>query len=268
MFEGFFGFIAQPLGVILNWIYENIAFHNYGVAIIIFTLIIKCALLPLMIKQQKSSREMQKIQPKLKEMQKMYKNDPQKLHAETLRLYQENGVNPGAGCLPALLQMPILLSLYYVVSKPLTFMKGMSASKIASLAAEISGKSMNTYYKELIIVSHNKILNMNFLGLDLSKIPDFNKIFNGNNRTEYLALLILPILATVTIYFSSKINMKNMSEMGQTESSGKVMMYLPIVMTALFSFKVPAGLAIYWIVDNLFRIGQQIYINKCVMVDD
>jgi YidC/Oxa1 family membrane protein insertase len=147
-------------------------------------------------------------------------------------------------------------------------MKGMSASEIASLASGISGKGINAYYEQLIIVSHNKILDMNFLGLDLAKIPDFSKIFNGNNRTEYLALLILPILATVTIYFSSKINMKNMSEMGQTESSGKVMMYLPIVMTALFSFKVPAGLAIYWIVDNLFRIGQQIYINKCVMVDD
>ena len=126
MFEKFLGFVTVPMGVILNWIYENIAFHNYGLAIVIFTLVIRFALMPLLVKQYKSTAKMQMIQPKLNELQAKYKNDPQTLNMELAKLYQENGINPLGGCLSLIIQMPVLFSLIYVIGKPLTYMRRIS----------------------------------------------------------------------------------------------------------------------------------------------
>ena len=259
-------FCAMHLGSILNWLYENIAVHNYGLAIIMFTLIIKLALLPLTIKQQKSMVEMKKIQPKLDELKKKYKDDPQRFNMEMGKMYQENGVNPGVGCFTSLIQFPILLSVFYVVSKPLTYMKHMSAHQIAELAKTIAGKGVNMY-NEIAIVAHNNILNMNFLGLDLSKVPTI-RIFSGGNTMEYLSLLILPILVVVTTFLSAKITTMNVDDNEKSKSMGKSMIYISILGTAFFSFRVPAGLSVYWIVNNLCSIMQQIYINKYVTTED
>ncbi len=115
--------IAKVLGIVLKFIYD-IAFENYGLAIIIFTVIVRLAILPLTIKQQKSTTKMQEIQPLINDIQKRYKDDKEKLNQELMKVYQEHNYNPASGCLPLLIQMPILLTLYWVIAQPLKFMLG------------------------------------------------------------------------------------------------------------------------------------------------
>ena len=109
--------IVQPMGFIIELIYRLIP--NYGVAIILFTIIIKLLLLPLGIKSQKSMAKQQKLAPQLAELQKKYANDKEKLNKEMLELYQANGVSPASGCLPMLLQLPIIWGLFQVIQRPL-----------------------------------------------------------------------------------------------------------------------------------------------------
>jgi YidC/Oxa1 family membrane protein insertase len=128
-------FIALPLGQFLHFIYNFIAFKNYGLAIILFTIFVKLAILPLAVKQYRSMAKMQEVQPHLQEIQRKYKNDKEKLNQETLKIYQEYKVNPAGGCLPLLIQMPIIISLYWVIQKPLTYMLGLG-HQITELAAQ------------------------------------------------------------------------------------------------------------------------------------
>ena len=129
--------IARLLGSLLNIIYKTISFKNYGVSMILFTIIVKLALLPLTIKQIKSSQKMQEIQPEIDRIQKRYKNDKEKLNQELMKIYQEKGVNPAGGCLPILVQFPIMLALYYTIRKPLTYMLGWSKEMIGNIIVKI-----------------------------------------------------------------------------------------------------------------------------------
>ena len=113
---GIFQALLNGIGSILAWIYQVVG--NFGVSIIILTLLIRIVLLPLGIKQIKSMGAMQAIQPKIKEIQKKYKGNKQKAQEETMKLYKEAGVNPLGGCLPLLLQFPILIAMYAVIRPP------------------------------------------------------------------------------------------------------------------------------------------------------
>ena len=123
-----FKFIEIPLGGILYFCY--MFFKNYGLALILFTLIIKILLLPLAVKQQKNTAHMASVSPKLEKIKKKYGNDKQKYQEEQMKIYSEEGVNPMASCLPLLIQMPILFGLIYVVYAPLTYILRFSESTI------------------------------------------------------------------------------------------------------------------------------------------
>ena len=116
--------IARLLGSLLNIIYKTIAFKNYGVSLILFTIIVKLALLPLTIKQIKSSQKMQEIQPEIDRIQKRYKNDKEKLNQELMKIYQEKGVNPAGGCLPILVQFPIIWLFIIQFVNPYIYVSG------------------------------------------------------------------------------------------------------------------------------------------------
>ena len=109
--------ITRPLGYIISLIYNFV--QNYGLAIILFTIIVKLILLPLQIKSQKAMKKQQKIQPIIAELQKKYANDQQRLQQEMMKVYKENNVSMTGGCLPLLIQMPILIGLYRVIQSPL-----------------------------------------------------------------------------------------------------------------------------------------------------
>ena len=262
--------LPRSLGQLLNFIYDTLAFHNYGLAIIIFTVIVKLCLLPLTLKQFRSSTAMQALQPQLQELQKRYKNDKQKLQIETMAFYKENKVNPAGGCLPLLIQLPILFSLWQVIARPMTYMLGREG-EVAGLLAKLPEAERIKGYDELSVVIHGNILDMNFLGLNLGIVPSFSldKLFNNPMSSQYLALLIIPILATVTTYLSSKFmmigNKGSLNTNTQMASMNKTMLYVAPLMTLVFSFQFPAGLGLYWIVGYVIQIFQQLYINKTIL---
>ena len=118
LLSNFVGFLADIMRICLEYAYKltnDLGFPSYGIAIIVLTIIIKTALLPLAVKQIKSMKAMQEIQPLMQQIQKKYKNDPKKLREEMGKLYKEHGANPASGCLPLLIQMPFLVSIYYAL---------------------------------------------------------------------------------------------------------------------------------------------------------
>lgn len=280
--------IAKPFGRFLYFIYDTIAFENYGLAIIIFTLIIRLLLLPLTLKQMKSTSKMQELQPKLQEIQKRYKNDKQKLNQETMRLYQENKVNPAGGCLPLLVQMPILISLYWVITSPLKYMLRKSGEAIQFLIEYVPDEFKVSVREQLDVMNYfnlfpekitevsqylkeSEIINLNFLGLRLGYQPtiDTDLLF-GAESYIYLPLLLIPVIGVITTYISSKMmqakNIKN--KKSDTGGAGggmaNTMLYIGPVLTLIFSFQLPAGVGLYWIAGYVFQIFQQLYINKYV----
>ncbi len=237
---GIWNGILTGLGALLRFIYEYLAFENYGLAIIIFTIFTKLLLLPLTMKQMKSSTKMQEIQPELQKLQKQYANNKEKLNEEMMKLYQKHNYNPASGCLPLLVQMPILIALYRVLIKPITFMykipeylaAGIPGKEAVTKATETIEKlataanvSTVDYSNEIGIIEYfsknpselnavgdllkpNEVLNMNFLGLNLGKKPTFNTgLLFGEEMWTYLPLLIIPILASLLTFYAQKLQM-------------------------------------------------------------
>ena len=116
--------ITRPLGFIIRTIYNLV--QNYGLSILLFTVVIKLILMPLQVKSQKAMKKQQKIQPIVAELQKKYANDQQKLQSEMMKVYKENGVSMTGGCLPLLIQFPILIGLYRVIQRPITYIRGVN----------------------------------------------------------------------------------------------------------------------------------------------
>lgn len=182
---------------------------SFGLAIIVFTIIIKIALLPLSIKQTKSTAKMGAIQPEMKKVQEKYKSDPQKAQQEVMKLYKENGVNPMGGCLPMLVQMPILFALFAVFQK-----------------LDMQGAG--------------------FLWMKDLALPD--------------PLYILPVLSTVTTYFSSKL-MQPPGNGAQSKQTSTMNTGMAIFM-GFMSIKFKGALVLYWVVNNILQVVQTLIINK------
>ncbi len=287
--------ITRPLGWIIEMIYSLVA--NYGLAIIIFTVLVKLILLPLNIKSQKAMRKQQKIQPILQELQKKYANDQDKLNREMMKLYKENNVSMTGGCLPMLIQMPILIGLYQVIQKPLSYLVGVDwmaqdvidkvymlrdtmAASIGNLATQTEEMLARTYQIQLSqwagIVngpSDPWVLNFNFLGLDLANTP--SAALNYLMRLDFsnlgvIALLIIPVLAVVSQLLTTKLtqvqsgqnNNKNDSASSTANQMSKSMMIMMPIMTGVFTFTLPSGIGVYWIVSSLVQLIQQLALNK------
>ena len=184
-----FQFFANIFGYLLDFI-NNIV-GNYGLAIILFTIVIKLIMLPLSIKQQKTMKKSTKLQEKMKVLQFKYKNDPDKLNREMMDLYKQENMSPFSGCLSAIFQFILLISIFYMVRYPLTYMEGFEKNQLDTYITQMKndGKPINEAYSEIDIVREidylrekfpedEKLksvnLNMNFFGLDLSKIPQQN----------------------------------------------------------------------------------------------
>ncbi|HZK70406.1 MAG TPA: YidC/Oxa1 family membrane protein insertase [Clostridia bacterium] len=243
----FLNFLMKPLGQFLYFIYETVAFKNYGWTIIIFTVIVKMALLPLTYKQQKSSLEMQKIQPHIQEINEKYKNDKAKLSTETMALYKEHNVNPIGSCLPMLFQFPILIALYQVISRPLTYLLTIDSAKVTSITDILKGlqiklpnypevgiiknltegiaQTINTSFSGLGSLLLELQRGMNFYGLKLYEIPTTDPKVIMANLGLYLPLLALIIAATIITFISSKLSMVSMNKRNnhhKTEASKKL----------------------------------------------
>ena len=286
-------YIVMALGWIIKTIYDLV--QNYGVAIILFTIVVKLLLLPLNIKSQKAMKKQQKIQPIVAELQKKYANDQQKLQQEMMKVYKENNVSMAGGCLPMLIQMPILVALYQAIQKPLTYMFNVPyknipsdvVNKVVELAEKAGEKvtgNAEQFVSQLMSIDQIKIsswagqvegtlhewyINFNFLGLDLSKKPQ-NAIAYLSDPMENLSvvlLLLIPILAIVSSFLQSKITMKQSGQdknsgTDQAQSMNAMMKWMMPIMSGYFALILPAGIGLYWIVSGVVQIIQQLALNN------
>lgn len=275
-------FLANIFGYVLNFIYNFV--QNYGLSIILFSIILKLLLLPISIKQQKTMKKSAKIQGKLQEIQFKYKNDAEKLNQETLRLYKEENMSPFSGCLSSILQIIILFAVFYLVRSPLTYMKKVDTNLIEQYTQEIKQEQQanNTGYPEIAIIqykgnSDERVnLNMDFLGIDLSKVPTQSL----NDPRVY----IIPVLYVITSFISIRLtnNMQKKSkektqpvvdadtnkpvkveeEVDAMEQANKSMSFLMPLMSISIAVIAPLGLALYWLVSNILMIAERIILNK------
>ncbi len=274
-----FDIINVPLGYLFRFIF--LVVQNYGWTLVLFTVITKAILLPLSVKQQKSMSKMQAIQPKLAELQKKYQYDKEKLNQETMKLYQTNKVNPMGGCLPLLIQFPLLIGLYNIIRCPLTYVIQLGKHGLPALQEVIDvltplglqvgnvineipiAKFMSEHFSEVVeklpSLAGAQTINFNFLGLDLSATPSLSVLS---------PLLIIPVVAGLSTFLTSwltqKMNgtAKTSTQDNPAGSTMQMMNYIFPFMTVFFAFSLPAGLGLYWTISNIVQLIQQIILNK------
>lgn len=216
------------LGTIFNYV------KDYPIAIIILTIVVKTILIPLAVSQFRYTKRMSVIQPLMKELQEKYKNDKEALNVKTMELYKEHKVNPFAGCLPILIQLPIFIALFNTLKDPMKYV--FHGDKV--LGAQALGQHF-------------------FWITDLSK-PDF--ISNVIPLTGFMGNLpgVLPILSAVTTYWQ----MATMNTGQQQNDQMKMMSQMMPIVILVTGYTMPAGLMIYWTVSNIYQIVQQYIITN------
>lgn len=221
---------ARPLGAMLKFFHDGLVamgvdfgpLSAYAIAIIIATIIVKLIILPLTLKQTKSMKEMQKIQPELKKVQEKYKNDKEKLNQKTMELYKEHGVNPLGGCFPILIQFPVIIGFFHVLREPMKY----------------------AFTNEAVYNSLNKT----FFWIANLEEPD--------------TIILPILAGITTYFQSKMMNTAQGGGNSQAQSTQKTMTIVMPIMILFFARNFPAGLALYWVIGNTFTIVQQFITNR------
>ena len=284
------GFLANLFGYVLNFLYEWV--QNYGWAMILFSVLLQLILLPLSIKQQKSMKKSAKIQQEMKKLQVKYRNNPELLNQEVMGLYKKEKVSPFSGCLSSIIQLILFLSVFYLVSRPLTYMLKVDPTVIQNYEQEITQSGETSSYPEMKIIEEKAAedesvyINMDFLGLDLSKVPMQN--------LSDIKVLIIPIIYVITTFVNIKLitNMNKTKEQREKEKEDKKrkkqknaltdgkqeesmeeqlesmqqmtnsMNYMMPIMSIAIALIAPLGLSLYWLVKNILQLGERVLLNK------
>lgn len=260
------GELFGPIGYIFNLIFTfpifNVLmlldklFGDFALAIIVLTVIIRLILVPLTLQSLKSTKAMQKLQKPIADIRKKYANDQQKILEETQKLYKEAGVNPVAGCLPMLIQMPVLYGLYFAIGD----LVRTNAIKNGVLPADYYHTTINPLlYSFMPHFTHNPNLNLDW--------------FTFINPAWHMSLIqpqpVLAILAGVATFIQLRMSQPQKAANGApasgapdpTQQSMKMMQYFMPVMIAIFGWSVAAGLALYWTVSSIFQAVQQYFVS-------
>ena len=314
-------FLADIFGYVLNFLYNSLG--SYGIAIIVFSIMLRIILLPLTINQQKSMKKSGKLQVEMQEIQRKYKNNPEKLNQETMELYKREKMSPFSGCFSSIIQIFIILSVFWLVSSPLTHMRNVQDTDIYKEYAEKVSQNSNqkASYKEIAMINlveadyqeiNNKLkdeennteiekneentdeventedtennenkkedlenkkeeleklrINMDFLGLDLSKVP--------TQSLNDFRVYIIPVLYVISSFISIKLttNMqskknngtdkKEPSEMEAMQNMSKGMTYMMPIMSVSIAIVAPLGLALYWLISNVLMILERVILKK------
>lgn len=241
-------FICYPIGMLVKLLYNIVSILDtniisaYAIAIILATIFFKLILMPLTLKQTKSMKVMQELGPQIKEIQKKYEKDPQTLQRKQMELYKEANYNPMSGCLPMLIQMPILIAFFYVIREPVQFIFHDQA------------------FYDAINKSFFWIKDLGFTENFLFENGTFNGLAMGGMTIPFIGGVfpILAIISGYSTYLTSKMTTASQPSMNeQQESTQKTMTMMMPVMLFVFSIQMPAGLALYWVVSNLFQVVQQ-----------
>jgi YidC/Oxa1 family membrane protein insertase len=263
---GPFQALLDAIGWLLARLYDLTG--NFGFAIIILTIVFRIVLLPLGIKQIKSMQAMQALQPKIKEIQKKYKGNKQKIQEQTMKLYQEYGVNPLGGCLPLLLQFPILIAMYSVIRAPTPMPQDPDTPGVVQYHDNHLPEGSQLF---IDVTQHNPD-GMHFLFMNLQcsaqtagktvpvlnteRKPSGDTLDCGDSGADRIPYFVMLAFMIATTFYSSRQTQKATPASAQNSQTQIVTKVMP-VMFGIFGFQVPAGLVLYWTVSNLFQIGQQ-----------
>ena len=267
----FFYILSAPLGYVMEWIYKLLP--NYGWDIILFTLVINIVKIPLQLSQQKSMAKMSAFQPMLQDIQTRYKDKPEKQQEEMMKLQQDYGYKPTAGCLPMLLNFLIIFGVIGVVYNPLQRIFHISAAALTAagealtaggisftaltrdtniIAQVVAGNSgvIGCFTAEQIATITEFSQHMNFLGIDLTRIPQIGLSLD----------IVLPLLSVVTMFLSTHISMKASGQ--QMQGSMKLTMYLMPLMYLFFCFTYPLAFSLYYVISNIVMTVQTQVMRK------
>ena len=284
--------IRVPFGWLLGVLYELT--HNYGIAMILFAVIVQLVLLPINAKSKKSMMKLSRIQPRIQEIQRRYENDQQRQQEAIQKLQQEEGVSMGfGGCLWSLVPMLILFPLFTVIREPITYILGQGAevsAEIIRVVKELAPDlfSGNSYYDQVVAASAISTyapqiaaaipgisaetlagINFDFLGINLGAIPDWKiwawSAFNWANIGAFL----IPVISTGSQFLQMWVNQKTndslitnekgvqdkeVAENSQTAQQNKMMMWMMPLMTLWIGFTVSTGLSLYWLIGGFVRM--------------
>ena len=289
--------ILTPFSWLLTFFHHT--FGNYGIALILFAIIVKAILFPFSLKGKRSMIQMNMIQGKLQKIQKQYANNREKMNEETQKLYAKENVNPMSGCLWSFIPLLILWPLYAIIRRPLCYMMGQSTAAIEAIASALNftaaSGSVSTGYNELYLASMINsenlaavqaaadgvtaglgdklfVINFNFLGLDLSTIAQW-KIWNFDvYNWATIGLFLLPIISAclglLMSVVSQKTNAMNNQQADQKMNSQmRTMMLITPLISLWIGYAMPAGLCVYWIINNILSIVQEVICGKMLKKD-
>ena len=255
--------IVRPFGLLLQWLYSIV--QNYGIAVILFALLVKLVCIPLTIKSKKSMLAMSAMNAELQQLQKKYANNRVKLNEEMQKLYEKHGVSPMSGCLPNLIPLPIMMGLYYAVQQPLQYIVGLSRETVIALAQMIGLDQLNAFVDAAGNFSSDVMnclqsgetifpLDFHFFGLNLADTPSIS---------HPSIIWIIPILSGLTAFLSSYI-MQKMQGTQNSAAAGQMKMlnFMMPLMSLYFAFILPGAIGIYWIFNNVFTCVQEIILTK------
>lgn len=287
-------YICVPFAWLVRLFY-NLT-NSYGVALILFTLVIKLIMLPFQMKSKKSMMRMSRVSGQMQELQKRYAKNQAKLQEEMQKLYEEEGVNPMSGCLWSLIPFPILIALYSIIRQPITHFMMLSKDVLQTVVQSAADAGVNltnivmmdkatgapalkdglyqmAAYGQINLVKAVQEMglstpegwfdmNYNFLGLDLTATPwEYVKSFTFT--WAVIGVILIPILAGLSQFVFSKLTMKTQP---QADAAGgasmKSMMYMMPLMSVYIAFIMPAALGVYWIAQSVFSLIQEAILNK------
>ena len=283
------GIILTPFAWLLMLFYDFS--QNYGIALILFALVIKLVLFPFNLKGKKSMIQMNLLSSKMQQLQKQYGKDRERYNLEIQKLYEKEKVNPMSGCLWSFIPIIFLMVLYGIIREPLTYLMNVPADMIETVA-EITGVANSGTYPQIAMlkaIADPAVLeqvkaalgdagaglfsmNVEFLGINLANIPQLNFWSNGMNWGS-VGLFLLPLVSVGTsllsMYVSMKTNQMNRGgeQNDQMAKTNRTMMIFMPIMSLWIGFTVPAGLSIYWIAQYIFSIFQELICGRLLKKD-
>lgn len=266
----FFGFLAVLLGPLMRLLYQLIP--NFAITMIVFTVLIRVAMLPLAIKQQKSTAKMSVFQPEMQRIQEKYKNNQQKQQEELMKLQEEYGYNPMSGCLPMLLNMLVLFGIIEVVYRPVQYILGIPADVIKTACEALGISTTNTIAMQTTLIQqiHLGAAEGVATGLSaeqLASIQNFNTMFLGMDMCDipglrFTPLIVFPLIAAATMILSYIITQKLSGTGAQMQTSMKVTMWIMNIWFIYYCFNAPIGFSLYYGTSNLCQIVQSFITYK------
>ena len=298
---GTFYYILSPFSWLLKFFY-NIS-GSYGVALICFAIVVKLILFPFTMKGKKSMIQMNMVSGKMQQLQKQYGKDKDRYNLEVQKLYEREQINPMGGCLWSMLPIAVLLPLYYIIREPLTYLMGLTADQINTIASIVDWNTIavqhswikeaadtftNGVYNQMYLSSlitqetlpaiqaalgsgADKVfaINFDFLGLNLAMLPTW-RIWEHLNW-EYIGAFLLILISAGSGILMSKISMKtnqmNTQQNDQVEKTNKMMMWMMPLMSLWIGFVMPVGLCVYWVANNLLSMVQEVIAGKLLKKD-